>query len=69
MSNRPIRGGRYLAEERGTFDRPEEVQPIEETEKQVPKEYPLMDFLDDRSRSFFAWVAEHGWLQRTTRAA
>jgi len=64
MHNQCNRGARYLAEERGTFERPEgddAVMQLARRERAPVRRSPLIDFLDARSRSFFSWVAEHGW--------
>lgn len=58
-----LRGGRYLAEERGAFERVTLDVPISNPAQDKPKDFrlPLINFLEQRSRSFFAWAAEHGW--------
>jgi len=66
MHNQCNRGAHYLAEERGTFERPDGedavMQPTRR-ERVLVRRNPLVDFLDARSRTFFAWVAEDGWGQ------
>lgn len=58
-----LRGGRYLAEERGAFERQAESPRVTDQLQLPRREFhvPMIDFLDRRSQSFFAWVAEHGW--------